>query len=250
VGPNVTFYFPGFRSGPRHFESQRRQPCICLKLMTSVWSCSCDPLSSFHFLVLSAGAVKPILPSPSSSCQANTLSCGSRSNTVKLFVPGIKLQAASHNSHRYILRALYPCRSLNPKPLISCSCIPKPMFYFPGDLVGPDPSSAPLPSVLYFPGLMRARRLRLHRHRMSSMSRWSCWTRWSLRSSPLPLNYYFQAGGAPSRPWKLFNVVPRKDDGNDNRSKDNKRLYPVHNFMLPRAAAADVPSLFCFFREI
>ena len=112
------------------------------------------------------------------------------------------------------------------------------MFYFPGDLVGPDPSSAPLPSVLYFPGLMRARRLRLHRHHWSD---WSCWSRWS---SPLPLNYYFQAGGAPSRPWKLFNVVPRKDDGNDNRSKDNKRLYPVHGFMLPRAAAADVASRF------
>jgi hypothetical protein len=64
--------------------------------------------------------------------------------------------------------------------VVSCSCIPKPMFYFPGDLVGPDPSSAVLPSVLYFPGLMRARRLRLHRHRMSSMSRWSCWSRWSL----------------------------------------------------------------------
>jgi hypothetical protein len=123
-------------------------------------------------------------------------------------------------------------------------------LYFPGDLVGPDPSSAVLPSVLYFPGLMRARRLRLHRHRMSSMSYWSLRSSWTSWSSPLPLNYYFQAGGAPSRPWKLFNVVPRKDDGNDNRSKDNKRLYPVHNFMLPRAAAADVPSLFYFFQVI
>ena len=129
MGPNVTFYFPGFRSGPRHFESQRRQPCICLKLMTSVWSCSCDPLSSFYFPVLSAGAVKPILPNPSSSCQANTLSCGSRSHTVKLFVPGIELQAASHNSHRYILRALYPM------PLFESQAVVKLQLYTQADVL-------------------------------------------------------------------------------------------------------------------
>jgi hypothetical protein len=76
------------------------------------------------------------------------------------------------------------------------------MFYFPGDLVGPDPSSAVLPSVLYFPGLMQARRLRLHRHRCTD---WSCWTCWS---SPLSSNYYFQAGGAPSRPWQKSYLFP------------------------------------------
>ena len=85
---------------------------------------------------------------------------------------------------------------MNPKPLISCSCIPKPMFYFPGDLVGPDPSSAPLTSVLYFPGLMRARRLRLHRRRWTDWSCRACWSDWSRWSSPLSSNYYFLAGGA------------------------------------------------------
>jgi hypothetical protein len=106
----------------------------------------------------------------SNACQAT--------RTVKLLLPSIELQAASHNSHRYILRALYPMPLFESQAVASCSCIPKPMFYFPGDLVGPDPSSAVLPSVLYFPGLMQARRLRLHRHRCTD---WSCWTRWSPR---------------------------------------------------------------------
>ena len=121
-----------------------------------------------------------------------------------------KLRPTTHTV--IYLRALYPCRSLKPKPLSSCSCIPKPMFYFPGDLVGPDPSSrlycifrdswtrwsrwscwshrsSPLRFVLYFPGLMRARRLRLNRHHRQ----------WIL---PLSSNYIFQAGGAASRPWQ------------------------------------------------
>jgi hypothetical protein len=88
---------------------------------------------------------------------------------------------------------------------------------------------------------MRARRLRLHRHRMS---RWSSWTRWSLRSSPLSSNCFFQDGGSASRPWKLFNIVPEANHCYDHRSKNNKRLYPIHGFMLPRAAAADVASRF------
>lgn len=92
------------------------------------------------------------------------------------------------------------------------------MFYFPGDLVGPDPSSrlycifrdswtrwsrwsrwshrsSPLRFVLYFPGLMRARRLRLNRHHRQ----------WIL---PLSSNYIFQAGGAASRPWQKSYLFP------------------------------------------
>ena len=149
----------------------------------------CRVFSSGYRYVRFASTCTQSLITLSSACQAT--------RTVKLLLPSIELQAASQNSHRYILRALYPCRSLNPKPLQQCSCIPKPMFYFPGDLVGPDPSSAVLPSVLYFPGLMRARRLRLHRHR------WTRWSRWSL-----PSNYYFLAGGAPSRPWQKRLFVP------------------------------------------
>jgi len=112
--------------------------------------------------------------------------------------------------------ALYPMPLSKPSPLASCSCIPKPMFYFPGDLVGPDPSSrlycifqdswtrwsdwsrwshrsSPLRFILYFPGLMRARRLRLNRHHRQ----------WIL---PLSSNYIFQAGGAadPGPGKKLF----------------------------------------------
>jgi hypothetical protein len=132
------------------------------------------------------------------------------------------------------LRALYPCRSLNPKPLSSCSCIPKPMFYFPGDLVGPDPSSrlycifrdswtcwsrwshgsrwsSPLRLVLYFPGLMRARRLRLNRHHRQCIL-------------TLSSNYIFQAGGAPSRPWQKRLFVPGERD---------PQLLPVSNLFVP-----------------
>ena len=57
---------------------------------------------------------------------------------VKLHAPlSYLFQASSYKlrptTHTVIyLRALYPCRSLNPKPFASCSCNPKPMFYFPG----------------------------------------------------------------------------------------------------------------------
>ena len=97
--------------------------------MTSVWICSCDPMSSFYFPVLSAGAVKPILPSPSSSCQANTLVIGSRSHTVKLLVPGIELQAASHNSHRYIFASAIPM------PLFESQAVVKLQLYTQADVL-------------------------------------------------------------------------------------------------------------------
>jgi hypothetical protein len=97
----------------------------------------------------------------SNACQAT--------RTVKLLVPSIELQAASHNSHRYILRALYPM------PLFESQAVVKLQLYTQADVLfsrDPDPSS----SVLYFPGLMQARRLRLHRHRCTD---WTSWTRWS-----------------------------------------------------------------------
>ena len=125
----------------------------------------------------------------SSACQAT--------RTVKLLLPSIELQAASHNSHRYIFASAIPMPLFESQAVATVHRYSHAALYFPGDLVGPDPSSAVLPSVLYFPGLMRARRLRLHRHR---------WTRWSYWS--LPSNYYFQAGGAPSRPWQKRLFVP------------------------------------------
>ena len=135
---------------------------------------------------------------PSTFCQANTPDPDLKI-TVKLFVPGWR----------------------------SCSCDAKPFCFFLGT-----PVFDRLPPILYFPGLMRARRLRLHRH-----SRHQC-------SSPLLSNCFFQDGGSDARPWKLFNVVPEKDGDHNDGPKDNKRLYPVHGFMLPRAAAADAASQF------
>jgi len=177
------------------------------------------PLSSSAAISLAAkfsfpgfihGVVKPILPTPSTFCQANTPD------------PDLQLSPLNCYFRDGGAAAVIPCR-----------------YCFFRDLVGPDPSSAPLESVLYFPGRCG--------HAASAS------TATIVPIGPVgpvgPIGprrchqiVFFQAGGAASRPWKLFNVVPRKNDGYDNRSKDNKRLYPVHGFMLPRAAAADVAS--------
>lgn len=184
-------------------------------------------------------------------------SCGS---VVKFLVPGTDMSALRAlarkvysrcqvlvKRHTVIYSSALSHAAIKPSPLASCSCIPTPMFYFPGTWSGPirlldsyyifrdswtrwsdwsrwSHRSSPLRVILYFPGLMRARRLRHHRRQ---------WIQ------TLSSNCIFQAGGAPSRPWKLFNVVPRKDDHCDDGSENNKCLYPTHGFMLPRAAAAD-----------
>jgi hypothetical protein len=65
-------------------------------------------------------------------------------------------------------------------PLFESQAVDQLQLYTQADVLfsrDPDPSS----SVLYFPGLMQARRLRLHRHRCTDWSCRSCWTRWSPR---------------------------------------------------------------------
>jgi hypothetical protein len=151
---------------------------------------------------------KPILPSPSSACQANTLESRSRARTVKLLVPGIKLQAASHSAHRYISASAIPMPLFESQAVVPVHRYSHAALFFPGDLVGPEALLRSAASCIIFSGYQRARRLRHHRHRMSDWphgSRWSCW---SHRSSPLSSYYIFQAGGAPSRPWQKRLFVP------------------------------------------
>ena len=136
----------------------------------------CRVFISRYRYVRFASTCTQSLTTLSTACQAT--------RTVELLLPSIKLQAASHNSHRYIFASAIPMPLFESQAVATVHRYSHAALYFPGDLVGPDPSSAVLPSVLYFPGLMRARRLRLHRHRMSSMSYWSLrssWTRWSSR---------------------------------------------------------------------
>jgi hypothetical protein len=59
---------------------------------------------------------------------------------------------------------------LNPKPLFQCIAIPTPLYFFQVIWSGLKLFFDPLRLILYFPGLMRARRLRRtrrHRHRYS-----------------------------------------------------------------------------------
>ena len=158
--------------------------CINASMRSEVQR-SCDPMSSCYFrvpYVRFASTCSQSLLTLSSACQATL--------TVKLFVPGIELQAASHNSHRYIFASAIPMPLFESQAVLQAAAvIPSRCFIFRAKIFWTDPSSAPLPSVLYFPGLMQARRLR-HRHRMF---RWTCWTRWS---SPLSSNCFFQEGGA------------------------------------------------------
>ena len=90
------------------------------------------PLSSSAAISLAAkfsfpgfihGVVKPILPTPSTFCQANTPD------------PDLQLSPLNCYFRDGGAAAVIPCR-----------------YCFFRDLVGPDPSSAPLESVLYFPG--------------------------------------------------------------------------------------------------
>jgi len=113
---------------------------------------------------------------------------------------------------------------LNPKPLFQCIAIPTPLYFFQVTWSGPKLFFDPLRLVLYFPGLMRARRLRRHRHRMSDWSHGSRWSCWSHRSSPLSSYYIFQAGGAPSQPWQKRLFVPGDLD---------PQLLPVSYLFVP-----------------
>jgi hypothetical protein len=205
--------------------------------------CSCGSVVKFLVPGTDMSALRALARKVYSRCQVLV-----KRHTVKLFVPSSSYMLRP-TTHTVIYSSALSHAAIKPSPLASCSCIPTPMFYFPGTWSGPirlldsyyifrdswtrwsdwsrwSHRSSPLRVILYFPGLMRARRLRLNRHHRQ----------WIL---PLSSNYIFQAGGAPSRPWKLFNVVPRKDDHCDDGSENNKRLYPTHGFMLPRAAAAD-----------
>lgn len=100
----------------------------------------CRVFSSGYQYVRFASTCTQSLITLSSACQAT--------RTVKLLLPSIKLQAASQTSHRYTnltpkphtvmyLRALFPCRSLNPKPLQQCISIPTPLYIFQVTWSGP-----------------------------------------------------------------------------------------------------------------
>lgn len=56
--------------------------------------------------------------------------------SVELFVPGIELQAALHNAHRYILQALYPMPLFESQAVATVHRYSHAVLYFPGNLAG------------------------------------------------------------------------------------------------------------------
>ncbi len=145
----------------------------------------------------------------------HAVKCLSR-HTVKLFVPSSSymLRPTAHTVI-YCERSI-PCRYPNPRRLQAAAVYPSRCFIFQVTWSGPirlldsyyifrdswtrwsdwsrwSHRSSPLRVILYFPGLMRARRLRQNRHHRQ----------WIM---PLSSNYIFQAGGAadPGPSKKLF----------------------------------------------
>jgi len=96
---------------------------------------------------------KPILSSPSTPCQANTLESRSRAHTVKLLVPGYSLQAASHNSHRYISASAIPMPLFESQAVVPVHRYSHAALFFPGDLVGPEAVLRSAASCIIFSGL-------------------------------------------------------------------------------------------------